>query len=262
MVAVPGPGPRGVPGGEEAAGVLAGRRVVVTRARPGRLDDALRSRGAHVLSMPVIAFVAPDDGGRGLRHAAGALGDGRYDWVVLTSATAVAHLADGLGDPAVLAATPVAAIGPATADAVVQAGGTVEVIPPRAVGEALVEAFPTGDGTVLQIRPAETRDVVAEGLRAKGWRVDEVTAYRTVPVTPHRAVLDAVAAADLITFTSPSTVTNVLAVVDPTRLPAAVVAIGPVTAAALQDRGVTVTTQADPHTVDGLVDAVVRTLAG
>ena len=240
---------------------LTGCRVVVTRARAGRLDEQLRALGAEVVAAPAIAFVEPDDGGRALRAAAAALAGGTdadsYDWLVVTSATAVDALVAAGANPAALGAVRIAAVGPATADAVTAAGGTVAVVPARAVGEALVDAVGTGHGRVLQVRPEVARDVVATGLRARGWTVDEVAAYRTVAALLDTPTREAVGAADVVTFTSPSTVEHLVAAVGVGGLPPVVVAIGPVTTAALVAHGVDVTAEADPHTVDGLVAAVV-----
>ncbi|HET8929419.1 MAG TPA: uroporphyrinogen-III synthase [Acidimicrobiales bacterium] len=244
---------------------LGDARVVVTRALPGRLDARLGRLGAHVVHAPAIAFVDPDDDGRALRTAVGALRDGRYDWLVVSSATAVERLAAVAGDlarlvPVHLAPLRLAAIGPATAAAVASAGGTVDLLAPRAVGEALVEAFPTGAGRVLQLRPEVARDVIADGLRAKGWIVDEVAAYRTVAPELDAETRADVRGADVVTFTSPSTVQHLVAAVGIDGLPSLAVSIGPVTSAALRDVGIAVSAEADPHTVDGLVAAVVRAM--
>lgn len=241
---------------------LEGVRVVVTRAHRGRLDARLGQLGAQVVHAPVIAFVDPDDDGRALRGAVGAVRDGRYDWLVVSSATAVARLAAVAGDLAALAPVGLAAIGPATAAAVTAAGGTVALVAPRAVGEALVEVFPDGTGRVLQLRPEVARDVIAAGLRAKGWHVDEVAAYRTVAAELDTPTREAVRAADVVTFTSPSTVRHLVSAVGVEGLPPLAVSIGPVTSAALGDAGIVVAAEADPHTVDGLVAAVVGAVGG
>ncbi len=237
---------------------LEGIRVVVTRARAGRLDTRLGRLGADVVRAPAITFIDPDDDGRALREAVFALTEADYDWLVVSSATAVERLGAVLGDLAALAPVHVAAVGPATAAAVADAGGTVDLVPPQAVGEALVEAFPSGAGRVLQLRPEVARDVIADGLRAKGWAVDEVVAYRTVAAEFDAATRDAVRHAAVVTFTSPSTVQHLVAAVGVDGLPPLVVSIGPVTSAALGELDVDVAAEADPHTVDGLVEAVVH----
>ncbi|MBA2625109.1 MAG: uroporphyrinogen-III synthase, partial [Acidimicrobiia bacterium] len=100
------------------------------------------------------------------------------------------------------------------------------------------------------------------GLGAKGWEVDAVEAYRTVPATPSPEALAAAAEADAIAFTSASTVDGYLAAAGHDAVPPAVVCIGPVTADAARAAGLTVAAVADPHTVEGLADAVVAVLEG
>jgi uroporphyrinogen-III synthase len=104
--------------------------------------------------------------------------------------------------------------------------------------------------------------VLAEGLRAAGWVVDTVVAYRAMPASPPPEVLDAARRADAIAFTSGSTVTGYLAAAGADAVPPVVICIGPVTAAAAMEGGLTVTRTADPHTLDGLVEALVAALRG
>jgi uroporphyrinogen III methyltransferase/synthase len=114
---------------------------------------------------------------------------------------------------------------------------------------------------VLVARAAVARDVLPEGLRAKGWHVDVVEAYRTDPVPIDAATAAAIAEAEVVTFTSSSTVTNFLDALagapTPIATPPVVAAIGPVTAATARDAGLEVSVEAPVHTIAGLVDAVV-----
>ena len=116
--------------------------------------------------------------------------------------------------------------------------------------------FPTGTGRVLLAQAAGSRRVLADGLAAKGWTVDVVTAYSTEPVRPTRDMLDELATADALTLTSGSA----SVVLEGQRLPPVVVAIGPVAAAAARERGIEITVVAEPHTVEGIVAAVTRAL--
>ena len=131
-------------------------------------------------------------------------------------------------------------------------------MPGRFVAEALLEAWPAGTGTVLLPRAEVARDVLPEGLRARGWRVEVVDAYRTVAARPSEAEWAAAAGADAIMFTSSSTVANYLAVTD--RVPPVVACIGPVTARAAEAAGLRVDVVADESTVESLVAALARTL--
>ncbi|MGI8983668.1 MAG: uroporphyrinogen-III synthase, partial [Acidimicrobiales bacterium] len=125
------------------------------------------------------------------------------------------------------------------------------------VAEPLAGAGPDAPGPAFA-HAAAARPVLADGLRAKGWEVEVVEAYRTVAVRPAADALAAAAVADATAFTSSSTVTSWLALsVAP---PPVVACIGPVTAATAADHGLAVTVVAAEHTVDGLVDALVGAL--
>ncbi|HWC10381.1 MAG TPA: uroporphyrinogen-III synthase, partial [Acidimicrobiales bacterium] len=117
-------------------------------------------------------------------------------------------------------------------------------------------------GRVLVPQGALARDTVAEGLAAKGWSVEVVEAYRTVPAAPGADVLAAAAKADAVAFTSGSTVERYLAAAGSPAVPPVVACIGPVTAAAARERGLDVTVTATEATVDGLVQALGHALAG
>jgi uroporphyrinogen-III synthase len=239
---------------------LFGRRVVVTRARDQASDlvERLHRLGAETIELPAITIDDPDDGGAALRGAA--LQVGHYDWVIFTSANAVDRFCANLHDARWLAGVRVAAIGPGTADALRRFGVVADLIPEHFVAESLIEAFPFGNGQVLLPRAAVARDVLPESLRAKGWRVDVVEAYRTRPVEPPPSALAEAAKADAITFTSSSTVTNFLHVAGLDAIPPVVVCIGPVTAATAREAGLTVDVVAGEHTINGLVEALVSAL--
>src|SRR5205823_8409792 len=129
----------------------------------------------EAIELPAIAIAEPADGGATLRDAARRVRE--YDWVAFTSANAVSRFMDLLRDARDLGGARVAAIGPGTADALAGRGVVADLVPDRFVAEALLDAFPTGNGRVLLPRAAVARDVLPEGLREKGWRVDVVEAY-------------------------------------------------------------------------------------
>jgi uroporphyrinogen III methyltransferase/synthase len=241
---------------------LFGRSVVVTRARAQApaLSARLRSLGARPVELPAICIEPPADGGAALAGAAEGVAAGRYAWVVLTSANAVPRLCDLLPDARAWAGTKVAAIGPATAEALARYRLVADVVPPAYVAESLLEALPPrGPGdrpAVLLARAVAARPVLPDGLRAAGWHVDVVEAYRTVPAAVTPAALDAAGAADAICFTSSSTVTNYLRLAGAGRVPPVVACIGPVTASTARDAGLSVTVEAAEHTIEGLVDAL------
>ena len=244
---------------------LLGRRVVVTRAREqaSGLADLLAAAGARSIEVPTITVVEPGDGGQSLRRAGAALAAGCYDWVVFTSANAVVRFVAVLHDVRAFGAARVAAIGPGTANALDARGVVADLVPDHSIAEGLLDAWPArpaGGGRVLLPRAEQARPILPDALRGAGWEVDIVDAYRTVRQELSEAALAAAASADAICFTSSSTVSNYLDVAGVSGLPPVVVCIGPVTAATARHAGITVTAVADPHTVPGLVDALVGAL--
>ncbi|UDY33996.1 uroporphyrinogen-III C-methyltransferase [Dermatobacter hominis] len=249
---------------------LLGRSVVVTRTRDQSPELArhLREAGAEVVIAPTIRIGEPADGGAALREAVADVGS--YDWVVLTSPNGAARFVAELRDGRDLAGVRVAVMGPGTGAALSGAHVVADLVPPHFVAESLLEAFPDppeGGGRVLLARAAVARDVLPDGLRARGWTVDVVEAYRTEAVDYDDEVRAQVAAADAVTFTSSSTVEHFVAAMGgpdaaAAGAPPVVACIGPVTAATARRLGLTVTAEAEVHAIDGLVSSVVAALAG
>ncbi len=239
---------------------LFGRRIVVTRAQPqaAAMAAELRRRGAEAIELPAIAFEPPEDPDRLARAAAEV---GRYDWVVFTSPTGVARFFEHLHDARSLGGVRVAAIGPGTAAALADRNVVADLIPEQYVAEALLEALsdevgPNGPGRVLIPRAETARDVLPDGLAAAGWDVDVVPAYRTVAPDPDPDAVALLAGAEVITFTSSSTVTNFTDSYGTGAVPEVVATIGPVTSATARSRGLEVAIEATDHTVDGLIAAL------
>lgn len=243
---------------------LAGRRILVVRPAAQGLASAevLRAAGAESVLVPLIELRPPGDGGAALADAARRLGE--YRWLVCTSANGADLLLEALGDATLPPGLRVAAIGPATAAALAAGGMTVSLVPERYVAESLLEAFPApaatatggdvgGAGRILLVRAAIARDVLPDGLRAMGWSVDVVAAYRAEPRILAAAERAAVAGCDTVIFTSPSVVDAFCDQPEPLPVPETVAAIGPVTAAAARRRNLTVHVEAGEHTIEGLV---------
>ncbi len=244
---------------------LFGRTIVITRAREqaSALRVRLEALGAAVIELPSIALEPVDVSLPDLT---------RYGWLVLTSANGVAAFFDRGLEPAgldarALAGLRVAAIGRGTADALAGQGIRADLVPPRFVAESLLEAFPdpaSPGEPVLLARAEQARDVLPEGLAAKGYEVDVIPVYRTVRAAPATEDLDRVrtGAIDAITFTSSSTVANFCDLVGPLPDPQPlVVSIGPVTSTTARERSLRVDAEADPHDIDGLVAALLAALA-
>jgi uroporphyrinogen III methyltransferase/synthase len=240
---------------------LFGRSVVVTRAsgQAPALSARLRALGARPVELPAIAIAGPADGGAALAAAA----TRRYDWVIFTSANAVPRFCDLIPDSRALAGTRIAAIGPSTAEALARYRLAADLVPDEYVAESLLAALlaTSPPGHALVPRAAAARPVLSDGLRAAGWHVDVVEAYRTMRADPPAGALPAAAAADAICFTASSTVTNYVALAGTTHVPPVVACIGPVTAGTARRAGIEVTVVAGEHTIPGLVDALTAVLA-
>ena len=246
-------------------GPLAGRTILVTRPidRSERLVNLLDQRGATVIAAPSIELrpVRSADLTRALRDLAG----GGFAWIVLTSPATVRMLDERLRGPDDVHAD-VAAIGEGTAAAFARWAKREPALLPRTFTvDGLARAFPRGAGRVLCARADIAPDGLEDALAAKGWSPTRVDAYRTVfPKTLPTRATAALAAGevDAITFTSASTVHGFQQALGATEIAGRpkVVCIGPVTAKRAREAGMTVRAVADPHTTDGLVDALERAL--
>ena len=245
---------------------LFGRRIVVTRAKgqAEALSSRLRSLGAGVIELPTIA-IEPALDSEPLDCAISRLGE--YDWLIFTSANGVRFFLDRLDrSPTDLRSlrARICAIGPATRRAVEELHLKVDLMGEEYVAESLVEAFAAHDvegKRILLPRAALARDLLPAELRRRGAVMDVVEAYRTVvPEEAHaqaREVFGAASKPDWITFTSSSTVKNLLRVVPPQALAGVKVAsIGPVTSATAKALGIEVTAEASHYTIDGLIESM------
>jgi uroporphyrinogen-III synthase len=239
---------------------LDGLRVVVCRPsdQAGPLAERLEAEGADVVFAPVISITDPDDGGEALELALASLLEG--DWLVLTSPNGATRAAAAL-DTGLAPGVKVAVIGPGTADRARTEGLPVDLVPERSIAEGLLAEFPapsqTG-GSVVLARAAVARDVLPDGLRAMGWDVTDVAAYRTVAAHLTSSERRQAAAAEIVVFTSSSTAEKLLAELGSDAVPPVVVSIGPATSATVRAAGLDVTVEAPVHTVPGLVDALVE----
>ena len=250
-----------------AEGPLGGRTVVVTRTgqRARGLVDALERAGATVVELPLTRQVEPGDGGAALQAAAAAVQEN--EWVVLTSVNAVDRFMGALRDARALGSVLVAAVGPATADALRRAGVESDLVPAEHSARGLVEEFPDAPGARSVLFPSGdlAPATIPDGLGQKGWEVRRVEAYRTVArAAPEPALLERVAAADAVTLSATAAVHAFLALRTPegrpVAAPAHVVCIGPTTAAAARAAGLENVHEAWGASAQGIVDELIGEL--
>lgn len=234
---------------------LAGRRVVVTRAadQADALTALLEAAGAVPVVVPLVT-IATDERDQ-VRLAA--LDPATFEWLVVTSPNGARHYLDAhAGAP-----PHVAAVGAATAAALVAGGVDVALVPAEQRAAGLLAEIPAGDGRVLLVQAATAGVTLSAGLTELGWQVTVVAPYRTVPARPSAGEHLAALSADAVLFTSGSAAIAWAAVFGSTT-PPIVVAIGPQTAVATAHAGLKVDVVATDHSLRGVVAALERHLAG
>lgn len=254
---------------------LAGKSVVVTRTREqaSALSSALREYGADVLELPTIRIAPPSDRAD---FAAAVVDSPHYDWLIFSSPNGVKKFFEAFfsvyEDIRELGGARIAAVGPGTAAELKKYGLMVDVMPQKAVAEELIAEFDRkGDEfggvanvTMLWIHSEKGRDIVYKELMKRQAIVDECIAYNTVPETEDptgaRGRL-AAEGADLVTFTSSSTVHNFMAL--GIKLPAGckVASIGPVTSATLREYGIEPDMESEKHNIGHLVQTILAGLS-
>jgi len=250
---------------------LAGVRILVGRARhqAGALSAELRKLGATVLEIPFIEIRKP----RSFKPLDSALLDlAAYDWLILTSANGVEAMWQRLVKLSVTKRSVkhlrIAAIGPATKKAIEQRGVKVDIVPKEYVAESVVRSLRrrVKGKRVLLVRARVARDVIPRELHEAGAKVDVVEAYETVVPQSSRKRLQAVLKSPwrrphVITFTSSSTVSNFLALLQsrkPSLAGIRLASIGPVTSSTLRERGLRVDIAARDFDIPGLIEAILH----
>ncbi|HWL38126.1 MAG TPA: uroporphyrinogen-III C-methyltransferase [Frankiaceae bacterium] len=250
---------------------LFGMTVLVprTRQQAGTLSYEVRALGGSPLEVPTIA-IEPPRNPEPMRRAVSGLVQGRYQWVAFTSVNAVRAVREGLEsvglDPRALAGVRIAAVGDATVEALREWGLRADLVPDAAMSsEELGKVWPPYDpqldflDRVLLPRADIATETLVAAVKAKGWAVDEVTAYRTVRAQPPA---DEVKAAvrngdvDAVVFTSSSTVKNLVALCGKPHERTLVAAIGPQTAAAAREAGLRVDVESKVATVAAVTKAL------
>ena len=248
---------------------LSGKTVLVTRAleQASALTAALEELGAECIEVPAIKIVPPESFAA-LDDAIARLTS--YDWLIFTSVNGVDHFFTRLHqaglDTRAFGGRKVAAVGAATADRLRQQGIIADLVPAEFRAEGILAAMAGRIAPGMRVlipRAAVARDLLPKKLREMGVAVDVAAAYRTVTADSDGAALAARLAAggiDLITFTSSSTVTNLLKLLGPDGpalvIRAKVACIGPVTARTCLEKGIRPDVIAEKSTIDGLVDAI------
>ena len=251
---------------------LFGRKIVITRARAqaSGLVAELNRLGAQCIEVPTIKIAPPED----IKPLETAIDDlGQYDWLVLTSVNGVKYFFDTLfakgKDVRALGHLKFACIGPVTKERLADYGIISDILPDTYQAESVVEAFSDLDMTgkkVLLPRAKKARTILPEQLTRMGALVDEVTAYETRLADEGKEMLiDMLEAGDIdaVTFTSSSTVTNFLTLLEGQNASAllekvVLASIGPITSDTIRAQGLTPDIEAGAFTIDGLIEALLK----
>ncbi|MEA3163969.1 MAG: uroporphyrinogen methyltransferase / synthase [Verrucomicrobiota bacterium] len=243
--------------------------VTRTRKQASALSAKLRALGADVYEIPTIRVEPPEnlmEFGELVRDAF------QYEWLVFTSVNGVEAFFDMFyrlyDDARSIGNVKIAAIGPATAQRIKDFHLSVDLQPKEFVAEAIIKGL-LEYGTVenlkfLVVRALGAREVLPQRLAELGAIVDEATAYRTVQENNDSSGAQErfrAEGADLITFTSSSTVENFLALKLPWPAQMKTASIGPITSETMRKQGLSVDVEATRYDVDGLVTAVLKLFA-
>ncbi|MDA3649081.1 bifunctional uroporphyrinogen-III C-methyltransferase/uroporphyrinogen-III synthase [Saccharopolyspora indica] len=250
---------------------LYGWKVLVprTKEQAGVMSDRLWSHGAVSHEVPTISVEPPRSPAQ-MERAVKGLVDGRYQWVVFTSANAVKAVWEKFGefglDARAFSGVKIACVGEATAERVRDFGIIPELLPSGdQSSEGLLQDFPPHDDIldpvdrVLLPRADIATETLSAGLRERGWEVDDVTAYRTVRAAPPPAdtrEMIKTGGFDAVCFTSSSTVRNLVGIAGKPHARTLVACIGPNTAETAKEFGLRVDVQPEVPRVEDLVDAL------
>jgi len=260
--------------GEGAEKPLIGKRILITRARDqaGAFSSSLKDLGAEVIELPTIEIVPPVSW-KGLDRAIDLIDS--YHWLIFTSANGVNFFWQRWKEKnkdRLPSSLKVCAIGPATAYQLMEKGVEVHYTPKEFVAEAILKGFeksmPKGK-RILLARAKEARDVLPEGLRKMGAKVDVVEAYRTVkPKGGSKRLKELLMKGkiDAITFTSSSTVNHFVELLKKEDLQAVlknvtIACIGPITARTAKNWKMRIQVQPKEYTIPALTQAIVQYFA-
>jgi uroporphyrinogen III methyltransferase / synthase len=250
---------------------LYGWTVLVPRTKDqaGEMSERLTSYGALPIEVPTIAVEPPRSPAQ-MERAVKGLVDGRFQWVVFTSTNAVRAVWEKFGefglDARAFSGVKIACVGESTADRVRAFGISPELVPGGEQSSlGLLDDFPPYDSIfdpvnrVLLPRADIATETLAEGLRERGWEIEDVTAYRTVRAAPPPAAtreMIKTGGFDAVCFTSSSTVRNLVGIAGKPHARTIIACIGPKTAETAAEFGLRVDVQPDTAAIGPLVDAL------
>ena len=243
---------------------LFGTSVLVAGSKrtSAKLRQRLTVLGAEVFTQPAIRIAPPADW-TPVDAALERLDE--YDWLVFASGNGVDGFLERIfqrgGDVRALGRIRLAALGKGTAERLEHYRLKADVAPEKvdapALARELVDAAP--EGAFLVARAAGDRPVLAEELEEAGAGVDQVAVYSTVEIEePNPDVADALRAGEVgwVTVTSSPTARSLVRLYGELLKGTRIVSISPLTSASLRELGYPPAVEATPHTMDGMVEAL------
>lgn len=251
---------------------LFGKNIAITRSKDQNqsLRSSLTALGASVIELSSIKISTPDN----FDSVDSAIKNiNLYDWLIFTSVNGVTHFCHRLFDTGFdaryLSKIKIAAIGSITAKELLKYGLKADFIPEKFLSKEIVSGLnqinEIKNKKFLLARSNISRIEFADALINSGAQVEDLVVYKTeIDETTQQninKILD-IEKLDLITFTSPSTVENLLKMLTPKRFKdilkeTIIASIGPVTSSTLKDLLGRVDIEASTHDIDGLLSAII-----
>ncbi len=253
---------------------LFGKRIVVTRTREqaSELVAQLNENGASCLEYSTIHIEGVED----YQILDNSLNNiTTYDWILFTSLNAVTYFFKRLFDLGLdsrnLGGPKIGVVGKTTAEELLKYGLKADLIPKEFTGEGLAQSLleqDIKDCKILLPRATKAREILPDTLNKNGAEVTIAPVYQNLPPKGRKHELrDQLenGEIDLLTFTSSSTVTNFLSMVDAQSQQelhqllnkVAIAAIGPVTAKTVIESGLQVDIQPERYTIVDMVASIV-----
>jgi len=249
---------------------LFGKNIVITRARAQASDlvSKLSKFGAHCIEIPTIKIAPPQDI-TPLKKSIENINN--YDWLVFTSVNGVKFFFDTLfemgKDVRALGHLKFACIGPVTKDRLKDYGIISDILPEQYIAESVIDAFSKvdiKDKDVLLPRAKKARTILPEELTKMGAKVDEIIAYEALLNSDEKEKLITLLEnnkIDAVTFTSSSTVSNFMSLIESKKsnklLKGVVtVSIGPITSDTARSFNIEPDIEAKEYTIQGIVNSL------
>lgn len=248
---------------------LSGRTILITRTQEGNASEAekMERLGAHVLQIASIE-IGPPSSWEKLDDALTRIRD--YNWIIFTSANGVNVFFERYKAKRKkleeLEGKNFACVGPSTRKALEEIGFYCTFQPKRfltsELASELASTFKVAGSKILLARAEKASAEIVTILQKAGAQVFDVPVYKTsTPKQSKQLLQDTLSKITDVTLTSPSTIESFVQLITPEKLNelnVKVHCIGPVTAKRAKEMGLNVTTIANTHSIEGMIDEILK----